>query len=449
MRRRVSSRPPERARSAPDPGSSSVPPPPRRETTLGPGEPSQITPRRERSSRPDELSRFPPLGGDARGRREITRPTGQGSRGHGHRGRRRVLLVATTALAAVAGAAVISNRVPDETSDVTADVTIEAPATGDPSGGFEPDRPGGREPGAPQQAQAREPEPREPRDEATRSPEPSPSARAETEATVNPDASGAGVDAGAAAEQPDSAGSSTPDTISASAGGAEGVAEPDWEELSRSIVYLSSRRCEQAGSGTIVGDGTYVLTNSHVTVDDRGAVCDLSVGLTDRSSRAPEVYLGSRLVIHDPLLDLALLQMLGPSGDPLATALREPIEMHIRTLSLGEEIVTLGYPGVGGSTITITSGDYSGEFDDSATGRFWKTSAAMGPGNSGGAAFDSSGRFVGIPTAGSGANLRCEGISQSDCTVLGASLGLILPADTVARWLEASGHGDLATQQQK
>lgn len=159
-----------------------------------------------------------------------------------------------------------------------------------------------------------------------------------------------------------------------------------------------------------------------------------------------EIPLGSRLVAHDPQLDLALLQMLAPSGDPLASAPRDPIEMHVRTLSLGEELITLGYPGVGGSTITITSGDYSGEVDDSAIGRFWKTSAAMGPGNSGGAAFDSTGRFIGIPTAGSEANLRCEGISQSDCTVAGASLGLILPAATVARWLEAHGYGDLVAR---
>lgn len=280
-------------------------------------------------------------------------------------------------------------------------------------------------------------------------PEKSPPARAEAEAAATPDNGGVELDASGAVEQPASTASPpTPETSVAPASAADTVAEPDWEELARSIVYLSSWQCEQAGSGTIVGDGKHVLTNSHVVVSDRGAACDLSVGLTDRSSRAPEEFLGSRLVIHDPQLDLALLQMLAPSGDPLAFAPREPIEMHVRALSLGEEIITLGYPGVGGSTITITSGDYSGQVDVeveySATGRYWKTSAAMGPGISGGAAFDSTGRFVGIPTAGSEASLRCEGIVQSDCTVARASLGLILPAAAVARWLEAHGYGDLA-----
>ena len=350
-------------------------------------------------------------------------------------------MIAAGALAAVAGAAIISNRMPDETSSVGADNSIEAPATGAPSGVSEPEKPGGVESGAPQQ-----PEPREPRDEATGLPETSPPARAEAEAAATPDNGGVELDLNGAVERPASTALPTPDTSAALAGATDTVAEPDWEELARSIVYLSSWQCEQAGSGTIVGDGTYVLTNSHVVVSDRGAACDLSVGLTDRSSRAPEEYLGSRLVAHDPQLDLALLQMLAPSGDPLASAPRDPIEMHVRTLSLGEELITLGYPSVGGSTITITSGDYSGEVDDSATGRFWKTSAAMGPGNSGGAAFDSTGRFIGVPTAGSEVNLRCEGISQSDCTVAGAPLGLILPAETVARWLEAHGYGDLAAR---
>lgn len=446
MRRPISRRPPERGRSAPDRVASPVPPPPRRGTTAHPDEAiGGAPPRRRRAgSHPDGPDRIRLSGGDAPGLREMTRPTRRGGRRHGRRARRWALLIAAGALAAVAGTAIISNRMSDETVSVGADSSIEAPATGAPSGLSEPDQSGGVDSGAPQQ-----PEPHEPRDEAVALPEPSPPARADAEAVATPDDGGLELDARGAVEQPAST-APTPEMSAAPASVVDGNAEPDWEELSRSIVYLSSWQCEHAGSGTIVGDGTYVLTNSHVAVSDRGAVCDLSVGLTDRSSRAPEEFLGSRLVIHDPQLDVALLQMLAPSGDPLAFAPREPIEMHVRTLSLGEEIVTLGYPGVGGGTITITSGDYSGQVDVEveyfATGRYWKTSAAMGPGISGGAAFDSTGRFVGIPTAGSEASLRCEGISQSDCTVAGASLGLILPADTVARWLEAHGYGDLAAQ---
>lgn len=364
--------------------------------------------------------------------------TRQGSAEHGLRRQRRALLIAATALAAVAGAAVISNGDPDDASDGQADSPTEAAATSGPSGGFEPEQLGERESRA-----ARQPEAPEPRDEAATAPPSAPPTHAESDAAAEPVVGAVGLDDGAAAGPADSAVEPTPDTVaapvSASAGSAE---EPDWEELSRSIVSLTSWRCENAGSGTIIGDGTYVLTNSHVAVSAGGANCDLLIWLTDRSSRAPEEHLASRLVAHDPHLDMALLRMLDQRGNPLTDAPRDPIEMHTRTLNLGEEIVTLGYPDVGGGTITITSGDYSGQVD-SATSRFWKTSAAMGPGISGGAAFDSMGRFIGIPTAGVGASLWCEGITQSDCTVSGASLGLILPAETVARWLEASGYGDL------
>ena len=339
-------------------------------------------------------------------------------------------MIAAVALAAVAVAAVISIGDPDDTSDAQTSSPSESAATGYPSGGTKPEQPEVHEPG----------------DETTDTPVPSPSTDARANATNESDADTAELDAGPAVER-DSAASPTPDPISAPGSAAAGTNEPDWEELSRSIVFLTSWRCGHTGSGTIVGDGTYVLTNSHVAVSNGGAGCDLAVGLTDRSSRAPEEYLGSRLVIHDPQLDLALLRMLDSSGNPLALAPRDPIEMHARTLNLGEEIVTLGYSDVGGSTITITSGDYSGEVEYSVTGKFWKTSAAMGPGISGGAAFDSKGRFVGVPTGAVGANLRCESIIQSDCTVSGASLGLVLPADTVARWLEASGYGDVVAPQ--
>ena len=70
--------------------------------------------------------------------------------------------------------------------------------------------------------------------------------------------------------------------------------------------------------------------------------------------------------------------------------------------SLGSKFTTLGYPALGnydaGMTITFTSGDFSGI--DNTDGEFYKTTAQMRGGVSGGAAFNERGLFIGIPTAG-------------------------------------------------
>ena len=69
---------------------------------------------------------------------------------------------------------------------------------------------------------------------------------------------------------------------------------------------------------------------------------------------------------------------------------------------LGSQLATLGYPALGsyeaGMTITFTSGTFSGI--DYTDGEFFKTDAQMRGGVSGGAAFNSKGLFIGIPTAG-------------------------------------------------
>lgn len=69
---------------------------------------------------------------------------------------------------------------------------------------------------------------------------------------------------------------------------------------------------------------------------------------------------------------------------------------------LTDKIHILGYPGVGGSTITYTEGSVSGferlSTDEGYIPYLVKTDAQINHGNSGGGAFDSENKFVGIPT---------------------------------------------------
>lgn len=167
------------------------------------------------------------------------------------------------------------------------------------------------------------------------------------------------------------------------------------------------------GSGSIVDDGGHVLTNAHVVQDVYGSRCsDLWVWFTDSFDLEPAEPVPARLVGTDPVHDLALLRL---TGRPARA--REPVEIDPRRLDPGELITVLGYPGDGGVRMTLTQGVYSGviTMDD---GDYIKTDADLAGGNSGGAAFDSSGAFVGVPTAGVG------------------EVGLVIPASNAERFLQ-------------
>lgn len=164
----------------------------------------------------------------------------------------------------------------------------------------------------------------------------------------------------------------------------------DWGELALSIVFVSA--CEWGGSGSIVDDGGHVLTNAHV-VQNYGSQCsDLGVWFTDSFDQEPAEWVPARLVGVDPVHDLALLRL---TGRPARS--REPVRIDPRQLDLGELITVLGYPEGGGMRMTLTQGVYSGIIT-MGDGDYIKTDADLSEGNSGGAAFDSSGAFIGVPT---------------------------------------------------
>ena len=187
----------------------------------------------------------------------------------------------------------------------------------------------------------------------------------------------------------------------------------DWGELALSIVSVSANDCGWGGSGSIVDDSGHVLTNAHVVQDNYGSQCsDLWVGFTGSFDQEPDEWVPAQLVDADPVRDLALLRLI---GTPVRG--REPVRIDPRQLDPGELVTVLGYPGDGGWRMTLTQGVYSGviTMDD---GDYIKTDADLAEGNSGGAAFDSSGAFIGVPTSGVG------------------EVGLVIPAAAAERFLQ-------------
>jgi S1-C subfamily serine protease len=130
----------------------------------------------------------------------------------------------------------------------------------------------------------------------------------------------------------------------------------EWESLARSVVFIDAQgsQCGWTGSGSIVADGSYVLTNQHVAGNGE---CDLTVWLTDSTTTSPTKYLTGQFVEADSSRDLAIIRMIDSGGVPYVDETRAPLKFSNSLPKLGDKLTILGYPGLGGSSITLTSGE--------------------------------------------------------------------------------------------
>ena len=162
------------------------------------------------------------------------------------------------------------------------------------------------------------------------------------------------------------------------------------------------------GSGTIVHPQGVILTNCHV-VDPHAMGMSapraevLGVAITERSDEAPALSYIAEVVAASPTMDLAVLRITMDVQGKRVKNLNLPWVGvgDSDALELGDIVSIFGYPGIGGETVTFTSGSVSGfsRQKDVAPGRAWiKTDATIAGGNSGGTAVDHDGFLVGIPT---------------------------------------------------
>ena len=155
--------------------------------------------------------------------------------------------------------------------------------------------------------------------------------------------------------------------------------------LTRGVPASPSQTQSGSGSGVIIDDGGYILTNNHLVTGVKSMVVGLSTGrLTP-----------GRVVARDFLLDLALVKI--NAQDLVAATLHAKPDLEI-----GESVVAIGNPLAlkGGSTVTVgvvSALDRSVLTPDGETlYDLIQTDAAINPGNSGGPLVDLSGRVVGI-----------------------------------------------------
>lgn len=153
----------------------------------------------------------------------------------------------------------------------------------------------------------------------------------------------------------------------------------------------------------------FVRTNLHVvrTIDNSQSECVIMVYPDYKSASNYLLFKSSSYKFYNTSLDIAYLtpQLIDKSNsvfagnfDDLIKYARSENQSPICTsVNVGDHLSVLGYPGIGGDTLTITDGIVSGfEFDYGT--RYIKTSAKIEHGNSGGIAIKDSGCVLGIPT---------------------------------------------------
>lgn len=143
-----------------------------------------------------------------------------------------------------------------------------------------------------------------------------------------------------------------------------------------------------AGSGIIISDDGYIVTNNHVVEK----ATKVTVGLSDKRS------FEAKVVGTDPLTDLAVIKI---DAKNLPTAYLGDSD----ELKVGQWVMAIGNPLSLASTVTagIVSAIGRGQLglikDSYGVENFIQTDAAINPGNSGGALVDLSGAVIGVNSA--------------------------------------------------
>ena len=136
------------------------------------------------------------------------------------------------------------------------------------------------------------------------------------------------------------------------------------------------------GSGVIVSNEGYILTNDHV-VD---GVSDIQVTLHDGRT------LAAKIVGTDPETDLAVVRIPAANLTPITFG-------HSEQAKVGDIVLAIGDPFSVGQTVTMGIVSAVGrEITANPFGSFIQTDAAINPGNSGGALVDANGNLIGINT---------------------------------------------------
>ena len=191
------------------------------------------------------------------------------------------------------------------------------------------------------------------------------------------------------------------------------------ELLSEDQATFNLEEQNSLGSGVIVSETGFILTNLHV-VDNLLDFFETEVTLND-DRRTP-----ATVVAWDRVNDLAVLHINMDNLTPIETG-------DVQELQVGDIVFAIGYPRNIGQS--VTQGIVSAiNHNPDETVSFIQTDAAINPGNSGGALIDSEGNLIGINSSIFSESGNFEGIGFATP----ASIAFNSMEDLVAQAIEGN-----------
>jgi len=167
------------------------------------------------------------------------------------------------------------------------------------------------------------------------------------------------------------------------------------EQISEGMVRLNFEEQTSLGSGVIVNEAGFIVTNFHVVSQ---LMFDTVVTLHDGRNTP------ATLVAFDETIDLAVLHINMDDLTPIPRG-------DDRNLNVGDVVFAIGYPRNIGQS--VSQGIVSALIDNQeqqSENYLIQTDAAINPGNSGGALIDRAGNLVGINSSIFSETGRFEGI---------------------------------------
>ena len=185
------------------------------------------------------------------------------------------------------------------------------------------------------------------------------------------------------------------------------------DRLAAAKDMLRHRNIHSSGTGFVISEAGYLLTNHHV-VEGEGQVVVRLKGV--------EQPLPATVIAEDANRDMALIKIEPPAGTKLT-----PIGLSADKTGRGAAVIAFGYPLIDrtGEGLKLTEGVISALPDQDRKSMFL-LDMRVNPGNSGGPLCDSKGNVVGMVTAKTAGDF--EGLEDT--------YGMAIPAPDLLKFLE-------------
>ena len=188
---------------------------------------------------------------------------------------------------------------------------------------------------------------------------------------------------------------SIPSTPVAQSAPAVNVAASVYRKAINSTVSVVSRGggVQRNGTGTMVSESGYLLTNAHVVMSlsaDHKTVMSESQSIYVKSGKSA-THVAAELVYADPAIDLALVKT-------KENKVLQPVTMELREPEPGEDVYAIGNSK--GEGLCIVEGIVSDTHRMVSGHEYVMISAPVTNGNSGGPVFNSNGNLIGIVQSG-------------------------------------------------